>query len=162
MTRYYCGAFWVTLNAEEEKEWNEHPVLSRLAEGWNTQAIAAYESIASNQSLAIRSHNKAVLELGNALALTEIESVKLKSAWKKAFKSWLLLSQSSTFSAMIKQRAKDLDDPRLSESEVSQWQANIPEYLMQYCSLRATASLIAHNIEEACLWVNCIREFGFF
>ena len=161
VTRYYCGAFWVTLNAEEEKEWNEHPVLSRLAEGWNTQAIAAYESIASNQSLAIRSHNKAVLELGNALALTEVESVKLKSAWQQAFKSWMLLAQSAAFTEMIKQRAEELDDPRLSETQIRQWQTSIPEYLMQYCSLRATASLIAHNIEEACLWVDCIRESVF-
>ena len=161
VARYYCGAFWVTLNAEEEKAWNEHPVLSRLAEGWNTQAIAAYESIASNQSLAVRSHNKAVLELGNALALTEIESVKLKSAWQQAFKSWMLLAQSAGFTEMIKQRAEELDDPRLSETQIRQWQTDIPEYLMQYCSLRATASLIAHNIEEACLWVDCIRESVF-
>ena len=161
VARFYWGAFWVTLNPEEEKAWNEHPVLSRVAEGWNTQAIAAYESIASNQSLAVRSHNKAVLELGNALALAEVGSADLKSSWQQTFKSWLLLSQSPTFSAMIKQRAKELDDPRLSESEITQWQPKIPEYLMQYCSLRATASLIAHNIEEAGLWVDCIRESVF-
>ena len=172
--RFKYSFFWLTLTDEEEKTFANCSVLSNLSNVWSDSANKQYESIAKTDDLAIRNHNNAVLQLGTAMSSNDKSLDDQKNLWNTAFKQWLLVCNSSSFWKNIRQRVKDIDDPRLTERELNNWRNSIPDMILECARTNATNQLlespnkakntnvlISEQKHMALHWVEIIKESPF-
>jgi hypothetical protein len=159
--RFRYGFFWLTLAEDEESSFSANSTLANLGVNWCETAEKEYESIASSTSLVIRNHNKAILQLGTALASSDDSLSNQEQLWLSAFRSWVLVLDSNAFWEIMYERANVIDDPRLNSNELSKWRSSMPEKLLEYCRVESTSALKDHKDSIAIHWVNIIRKSPF-
>lgn len=161
VSRFDASLHWVDLTSEEEREWLANPTLRDLAFNRHC-ASQAYESFAAAASLNVRSHNSAVLLCADAHRLAEDGNlVGALALWKEGFAKWGLALASRDFSERIGNRARELDDPRLTSAYVRRTLDSLPKQLLAVPAMLAMTFLQLRRTKDAAGLVELIRQSPF-
>lgn len=162
LTRFQASLQWVTLNAEEIAGWASQPETKRLAFDPSLLASTDYTSAARIESIALRSHNFAVLACADAERLATAGDIESATEnWHRGFKYWSACMSSDEFARAVQQRAKQLDDPRLTQRRVREEIDAIPNRLLSRPVTLASDALQARRTEEAIALVELVRDAPF-
>lgn len=162
MSRFTASLNWVTLNAEEHASWTSSSLMQKLSFDRKITVGTGYEKIASASSVAVRSHNIAVLACADAhrLALSgDIEGAA--NEWANGFQNWGICLSSDEFKMRTHERARSLDDPRLTISAVESALDSIPQNLLSIPSSLASLALEKRRTAEAAGLIDLIRDAPF-
>ncbi|XOV76585.1 MAG: hypothetical protein ACFHWZ_06855 [Phycisphaerales bacterium] len=162
LTRFQASLHWVTLNAEEVASWASRPKTKRLAFDRSLLVSTDYAAAAKIESVVLRSHNFAVLACADAerqVASGDVSSAT--ESWKRGFKYWSTCLSSDEFARIMQQRAKQLDDPRLTQRRVREEIENMPRRLLSRPVALAGEALQARRTGQAVALVELVRDAPF-
>lgn len=162
MSRFTASLNWVTLNAEEHASWTSSSLMQGLSFDRKITVGTGYEKIASASSVAVRSHNIAVLACADAHRLAISGDVEeAANEWARGFQNWGICLSSDEFKMRTHERARSLDDPRLIKSTVEFALDSIPHNLLSIPSSLASLALEKRKTAEAAGIIDLIRDAPF-
>jgi len=139
----------------------EHDVALRTLETEGTEAASRLWQSAANQGGrqgTIALHNLAIVSHAVALdaelddrdgKLSEAGRQALKTLWSSAFQYWGELRKSEDFADVLRERIRDVDDPRLDDTTVANIRKTLAEALASMSARLAVADFDAGKT-EAC------------
>ncbi|MEQ9461110.1 MAG: hypothetical protein RIG82_09185 [Phycisphaeraceae bacterium] len=161
-SRFHAAMHWVTLNQQEIDSWGSAAKMRSLAFDQTMLTNDAYERIATAESVAIRNHNIAVLLCADAHRLAvqgEIEAAA--ASWRRGFERWALCLASEDFLQQQRERARRLEDSRLTHTFVSAELSGVPRRLLAEPAALASHALESRRVTDAVALVDMIRSAPF-
>ncbi|MEV0612161.1 hypothetical protein AB0I81_02485 [Nonomuraea sp. NPDC050404] len=114
--------------------------MAALVEGRPHDALRVWERTAAPAARTVAVHNIAVLSHVRALDADGLDEETAR-LWKRAYTSWAEVIADDAFWDLMRARAKELDDPRLSAATVRALREELPSALLSISAqLAATAA----------------------
>ncbi len=162
VARFHAALHWVTLNQEEIDSWGSTAEMRSLAFDRSMLANDAYERIATADSVATRNHNIAVLLCADAHRLATLGNLEAAAdSWRRGFERWALCLASDEFLQRQRERARGLEDSRLTQTFVSAELSGVPRRLLAEPAELASHALESRRVTDAVALVGLIRSAPF-
>lgn len=162
VARFHAALHWVTLNQKELDAWGSMAEMRSLAFDRTMLANDAYERIATADSVATRNHNIAVLLCADAHRLATLGDLEAAAdSWRRGFERWALCLASDDFLQRQRERARGLEDSRLTQTFVSAELSGVPRRLLAEPAALASHALESGRVTDAVALVGLIRSAPF-
>lgn len=162
VARFHAALHWVTLNQQELDSWGSTAEMRSLAFDRTMLANDAYERIATADSVATRTHNLAVLLCADAHRLATLGDLGAAAdCWREGFERWALCLASEDFLQRQRERARGLEDSRLTQTFVSAELSDVPRRLLAEPAALASHALEDRRVNDAVALVELIRSAPF-
>ncbi|MEO3805173.1 hypothetical protein [Nonomuraea sp. B1E8] len=116
--------------------------MAALLRGEPDEALHLWEHTEAGPAGAVATHNLAVFSLVKALESDELDDDCLRS-WRRAYACWAKVIADDTFWDLVRARAEEFDDPRLTARTVRRMRDDLPAAL-----LSISAQLAARAVRE--------------
>jgi hypothetical protein len=133
--------FWVRLSQQEKRFWDVAEELREFPQSIGGVAAQRYEAISADTTALQKSHNLAVLFHGQAIALERLRlennvpeqfAEKHDELWQNALRHWSWVLDSDNFWQVIEKRIDELDDARLTISQVrAMRESEVPRLILE-------------------------------
>lgn len=162
VARFHAALHWVTLNQQELDSWGSTAEMRSLAFDRTMLANDAYERIATADSVATRTHNLAVFLCADAHRLATLGDLGAAAdCWRDGFERWALCLASEDFLQRQRERARGLEDSRLTQTFVSAELSGVPRRLLAEPAALASRALEDRRVNDAVALVELIRSAPF-
>lgn len=162
VARFHAALHWFTLNQKELDAWRSTAEMRALAFDRTMLASDVYERIATADSVSTRNHNIAVLLCADAHRLAMVGDLEAAAdSWRRGFERWALCLASEDFLQQQRERARGLEDSRLTQAFVSAELSGIPRRLLAEPAALASHALEKRRVADAVALVGLIRSAPF-
>ncbi|MFI7130718.1 hypothetical protein ACIBQ1_33860 [Nonomuraea sp. NPDC050153] len=156
VSRLVDELFWLWPLAGGETD----AAMAALLKGEPYDALRVWERTEKRPAKAIAVHNIAVLSHVWALDADRLDADAMR-LWKRAYKCWAKVIADDSFWDLMRARAEELDDPRLSAGTVRRMREDLPAALLAINAQVAVAAARDGRFEDSRGHVSGMRASGF-
>lgn len=138
--------------------------LSRALSIWERHEVEGSEANVSRHNLAVLYHAMALdIECAKAgeKMVSKQQAEQKRSYWEKAFSRWQMLLNDEGFWQRVRERIRELDDPRLTTGTARRIREGLPTALLSINALLAVEAAEINDPFDALYHLQLVRQSGF-
>ncbi|MGP3929196.1 hypothetical protein [Nonomuraea sp. KM88] len=133
--------------------------MAALLRGEPDEALHMWEHAERGPAGAVATHNLAVFSLVKALESDELDDDRLRS-WRRAYACWAKVIADDTFWDLVRARAEEIDDPRLTARTVRRMRDDLPAALLSISAQLAARAVREGRLRDARRHAGVMRGLG--